>query len=105
MLNKTLAAKAVRRPLAGFGAGAFRCDGAWAGSSPSQLTAGHPVPRIRAVVAPVYAGPAAGTGIAGAASAGNVGGSQFSQLNLMTRIYPVAQGGVGPHPAREPDPV
>ncbi len=102
MLNITLAVKAVRRPLAGSGVGAFRCDGAWAGSSASQLTAGHPVPRIRAVVVPVYAGPAAGTGIAGASSAGNVGGSQ---LNLMTRIHPVTQGGVGPHPAREPDPV
>jgi hypothetical protein len=36
------------------------------------------------------------------------GNKQFGnseQINLMTRSYPVTPGGVGPHPAREPDPV
>jgi hypothetical protein len=123
MLNITLAAEAATRPLAGFGAGAFACDGAWAGSPVNQLAAGQALPRIRgafAAVPPLHARTAGAFG--GGYQASSVGISTVGvstvdgnavgirngsakQLNQMTRIYPVTPGGVGPHPAREPDPV
>ena len=118
------AAQVATRPLAGFGAGAFPCDGAWAGSSASQLVAGPALPRIRGAfddVRPVHARTAdvfggafrarsvgrgsaiiAGTLDAGLASTRN---GSTKQHNQTTRIYPVIPGGLGPHPAREPDPV
>ena len=114
------AAQAAMRPLAGFGAGAFACDGARVGSSANQLTAGPALPRIRgafAAVRPVHArtadafagafrGSSVGNGTitVGAGTASTRNGSA-KQLNQMTRIYPVTPGGLGPHPAREPDPV
>jgi hypothetical protein len=118
------AAQAAMRLLAGFGAGAFACDGARVGPSASQLAAGQKLPRVRgafAAVRPVHARTADGFGggfrarsvgrssmiIAGSVGAGMATTSNGSttQLNQMTRIYPVAPGGMGPHPAREPDPV
>jgi hypothetical protein len=117
------AAQAAMRPLAGFGAGAFACDGAQVGSSANQLTAGPALPRIRgafAAVRPVHArtaddfggafrGSTVGNGAitvgGGTASTRNGSAKQLNQLNQMTRIYPVTPGGLGPHPAREPDPV
>jgi hypothetical protein len=115
-------AQAAVRPLAGFGAGAFACDGAWVGSSANQPTAGPALPRVRgafADVRPVNApdgfGGAFGSRIVGHAStiaASTVGAGTAStrsgngnQLNPTTRIYPVTPGGLGPHPAREPEPV
>jgi len=124
MLNITLAevyaSQAAMRPPAGFGAGTFACDGAWVGSSASQLAAESALPRVRgafAAVRPVHArtadvfgggfrartvGSSAVTGGAGMVSTkkGNA-----KQLNQTTRIYPITPGGLGPHPAREPDPV
>jgi hypothetical protein len=117
------APQAAMRPLAGFGAGAFACDGAQFGSAAKQLTAGPALPRIRdafADVRPVH--PWAADGFGGAFQASAIGGSTIGsssvgtgmastrnggakQLNQTTRIYPVAPGGLGPHPAREPDPV
>jgi hypothetical protein len=97
------AAQAAMRPLAGFGAGAFACDGAWVGLSGHQLAAGSALPRIRsgfAGIRPVHFG-ASNVGT-GTVSTGTV---STKQLNQMTRIYPVAPGGMGPHPPREPDPV
>jgi hypothetical protein len=117
------APQAAMRPLAGFGAGAFACDGAQIDSAVKQLTAGPALPRIRdafASVQPVHPWAADGFGGAFGASAidgstigvSNVGTGMAStrnggakQLNQTTRIYPVAPGGLGPHPAREPDPV
>jgi hypothetical protein len=117
------APQAVMRPLAGFGAGAVACDGTQVGSAAKQLTAGPALPRIRdafAAVRPVH--PWAADAFEGAFRASGIGGSTIGgssvstgmasttnggakQLNQMTRIYPVAPGGLGPHPAREPDPV
>jgi hypothetical protein len=117
------APQAATRPFAGFGAGAFACDGAQVGSVAKQLTAGPALPRIRgtfAAVRPLHAGAAeaAGRGFRGSAIGGStIGGSNVGtgmagtrnggakQINQSTRIYPVAPGGLGPHPAREPDPV
>jgi hypothetical protein len=118
------AAQAALRPLAGFGAGAFDCDGAWVGSSANQLTAGPALPRHRgafAGVRPVNARTAdvfggafqarsvgsSSTITRNTAGAGTVSTSNGSanQLNQTTRIYPVIPGGLGSHPAREPDPV
>ena len=118
------ATQAATRPLAGFGAGAFACAGARVGSSSSQLAAGSALPRVRgalAAVRPVHARTAdafggafrariAGrssmiaAGSVGAGMAGNRNGST-KQLNQTTRVYPVIAGGLGSHPAREPDPV
>jgi hypothetical protein len=112
------APQAAIRPLTGFGAGAFASDGAQVGSAAKQLTAGPALPRIRdafAVVRPVH--PWAADGFGGAFLASTIGGSSVGtgmastrnggakQLNQTTRICPVAPGGLGPHPAREPDPV
>ncbi len=121
MLNITLAdvdaTPAAMRPLAGSGAGAFTCEGAWVGSFASQLAAGVALPRIRgifATVPPVQAWTAEGFGSGHQASSVRIDalgigvlsiGGSTKQHNQMTRIYPVAPGGVGPHPAREPDPV
>jgi len=118
------AAQAAMRPLAGSGSGAFACDGAGVGSSASQLVAGSALPRIRgafAAVRPVHARTAdafdsafrarsVGRGSAiiastlGAGTASTRNGST-KQQDQTTRIYPVIPGGLGPHPAREPDPV
>jgi hypothetical protein len=116
MLNITLAdveaTEAAMRPLAGFGAGAFTCDGAGVGSLASQQAVGLALPRIKgasAVVPPVQAwtADAIGTGFQGrtVGNGGSTSGASSKQHNQMTRIYPVAPGGLGPHPAREPDPV
>jgi len=112
------APQAAMRPIAGFGAGAFACGGVEVGSAAKQLTAGPALPRIRdafAAVRPVR--PWAADAFEGAFRASAIGGSSVGtgmsstrnggakQLNQTTRIYPVAPGGLGPHPAREPDPV
>ena len=45
------AAQAAMRPLAGFGAGAFTCDGALVGSGASEMVALRALQRIRGAVA------------------------------------------------------
>jgi hypothetical protein len=121
------AAQAAMRPLAGFGAGAFTCDGAFVGSRANEMAASSALPPVRGAFAAtgmhhvrpdgVVGGyqPAAvstGTVSTGTVSTGTVSTSTVStstvsikQLNLMARINPVTPGGVGSHPAREPDPV
>jgi hypothetical protein len=85
------ATQAAMRPLAGFGAGAFVFAGAWVGSA--------------------FASPRAGAfGAVGKASVVDViqvDSVQRHNHNFIqtARLYPVTKGGVGPHPAREPEPV
>ena len=112
---RVVAAEAAMRPLAGFGAGAFMCDGAWVGSTANKLAAGPTLRRIPDAFAAVRlvhvrTADAFGSGFQGRTV--GIGGSTAStrngsvkQLNHMTRVYPVIPGGLGPHPAREPDPV
>ncbi len=121
------ATQAATRPLAGFGAGAFTCDGARVGSRDTEMAAVLALPRIKPAIG---ASSARGVqaGVAGAAygtslveiaqvSTGRLGfahsvtalsdGVPAGTHNFiqMTRQYPVTPGGVGPHPAREPVPV
>jgi hypothetical protein len=125
------ATQAAMRPLAGFGAGAFTCDGALVGSGASELAASLAQPRIRGAVGATSPASAQAhgrgygalqLGPVGKVSTSNVrtstvristggtstvristGGAQ--QFNLMARISPATPGGLGPHPAREPEPV
>ncbi len=113
------AAKAAQRPLAGSGAGAFTCEGPWATSRVSRKAASAALPRIR------HAEVAGTPGYAQAGSAsrayptslvqvssvltfavkfGSGLGSGTQHFNQTTRL-PLIPGGLGPHPAREPDPV
>jgi hypothetical protein len=144
-VDRVDAAQAAKRPLAGTGAGAFTCEGAFlsesalAGSRTSD-SAALVIPRLRWAAAAgagnglvgiglghASAGFAGGTKAApagvkstdvksakvGPAKVGPVNGSTISTqqfdnsklINQMTRSYPITPGGVGPHPAREPDPV
>jgi hypothetical protein len=92
------AAQATLRPLAGFGAGAFTSEGAWAGSHASEKAVSPALPRFRGTVVG-----AAGQECAQAEGRGY--GAYTQQISLMARLNPVNEGGVGPHPAREPRPV
>jgi len=147
-VDRVDAAQAAKRPLAGTGAGAFTCEGAFlsesalAGLSESALagsrtsdSAALVIPRLRWAAAAGAGNGLVGIGL-GHASAGFAGGTkaalagvescdvksakigpvngstistqQFDNSKLsnqMTRSYPITPGGVGPHPAREPDPV
>ena len=112
-------AKAAQRPLAGIGAGAFQCEGAWAMSRATRNAASLALPRPR---------PAGVAGTQGYAQAGSASGAyptSFTQVSNVlagavkfgsglsdatqhfnqTTLIPVIPGGLGPHPAREPDPV
>jgi len=106
------ALQAATRPLAGFGAGAFTCDGARVSSRVNRMAAALALPRIKP------AGGAISTGQAQAAVAGaaymtslvdivRVDSIHVDAHNSIqtTRLYPTIPGGVGPHPAREPVPV
>jgi hypothetical protein len=44
------ASQAATRPLAGFGAGAFTCEGAWVGSQGNETVAALALPRIESAV-------------------------------------------------------
>jgi hypothetical protein len=96
------AAQAVTPPLVGFGAGAFPCAGARGGS----------------VAADVKGTTAIGMGQARAGAFGaayktsvvdivQVDSVQLDTHNFiqMARLFPATRGGMGPHPAREPEPV
>lgn len=111
------ALQAATRPLAGFGAGAFTCDGAWVGRQVNEMAAALALPRIKP---PIGAVKSSGTST-GHAKAGIAGAAYMTSLidivqvdsvqqdvhNFIqtTRLYLVTPGGVGPHPAREPVPV
>jgi hypothetical protein len=116
-------AQAAMRPLAGSGAGAFTCDGARVGSRVSEMAASPALPRVlgtSAATTPAraqahgrgcvaYQPGTAGTSTAytstittSTITTSTVGTKQFS---MMARINPVTPGGLGPHPAREPEPV
>jgi hypothetical protein len=110
------AAQAATRPLAGFGAGAFVRDGAWAGFRINEMAA-LALPRVRSA-ADFRSTTAISTGHAQAGLAGvayktsvvdivQVDSVQRDTHNFIqtARLYPVTPGGVGPHPAREPVPV
>jgi hypothetical protein len=117
-----LATQAATRPLAGFGAGAFMCDGAPAASQVSEMAAVLALPRVKPASGASGIG-ASGTGGAKAGVAGAgwtarlIDRSELSIARMnniqadnhnfiqMARQYPVVPGGVGPHPAREPEPV
>jgi hypothetical protein len=132
--NTVDAAQAAKRPLAGTGAGAFTREGTGAGIRTSEAAV-LAIPRLRWAAAAGTGCGQVGTGLGHASAGfggrgtqaafgvksakaspvygttiGNQkpGNNQFGtseQINLMTRSYPVIPGGVGPHPAREPDPV
>ncbi len=95
MLTTNRPLKAATRPLAGYGAGALLCGGVLAGSVAGGVVAMHVRPRL----------PWA------AADAGSASGRSGSQSAIRTQfehktqiIDPVAPGGLGPHPVREPEP-
>jgi hypothetical protein len=88
--------KAAIQPLAGFGAGAFLCEGAKVGSHAGDVLAARALPRLRWTAA---------AGAVGASLGGYQPTSRIQFEHTMTLIDPVAPGGVGPHPVREPVPV
>jgi hypothetical protein len=97
---------AAMRPLAGFGAGAFPSAGSIAFGTPEGSCAGSytredvtacALPRLQWAFG-AGAGSALGNGGAMAASY-----SQFEQHQILRD--PVAPGGMGPNPVREPEPV
>ena len=97
------------RPLAGLGAGAFASEGAQVGSGASKRVASPALPRIRGAFAAATSQRGAhahGRGC-GAYQPGMTGGNTAgtSTISLMALISPVTPGGLGPHPAREPEPV
>jgi hypothetical protein len=115
------AAQAASRPLAGFGAGAFACAGAWSGSvqvsqmktemaalglsrvTPALGVAG----RTDASTAQAQARPAGAaqkTSVIGIVQVDSVQRDTHNFIQTALR-YPAFAGGLGPHPAREPEPV
>jgi hypothetical protein len=95
---RSLSPEAAVRPLAGSGAGAFLCEGTPAGTGAKAglgASAGQ-LPRHPWASAPSAASAAARGGYQPISS------MQFDQKTL---INPVATGGLGPHPVREPEPV
>jgi hypothetical protein len=120
------AAQAAMRPLAGFGAGAFTCDGVLVGSGASARVHGrgcgaHQVGTVGISGVRTSSARKSAVGV-GTISTSHVrtstvrtstAGISFvgtstvgtQQFDLMTRISPATPGGLGPHPAREPEPV
>jgi len=96
------AAQAATRPLAGFGAGAFAC-GIWAASPANEMVAAPALPRIRRVFASISLGHPQTSDVVGGGYQSVLASTK--QLDQMARINPVTPGGLGPHPAREPEPV
>ena len=98
-LAEAIQAEAAQRPLAGSGVGAFMHDGAGTGYA-SETAVALARPRIKSAAA-VISGETARAGSVGV----GVGAAAHTQINQMTLVRPVTKGGLGPHPAREPDPV
>ena len=86
--------KAAQRQLAGCDAGARLHEGAQAGS-PGGMTVSGALPRLPWIAVDASSVPARG-------GYQPISRTQFEQ---MTRINPVSTGELGPHPAREPEPV
>ena len=125
MLIMIKSAKAARRPLAGFGMGAYFCDGIRAGSAVGvavpgmgaakgiEMAAALALPRVKSAVAGISEGyaPAAASGlgyqvgIQAKPEQSTARKFQAQHFEHVTRVNPALLGGVGPHPAREPDPV
>jgi len=126
MLITINSAKAGQRPLAGFGMGACFRDGRQVGSplaaatvpgmgaaKGTQAAAAPVLPRVRwAVAATSERGASASASGAGCPASIQTKTKQFSaqqfeaqQFEHVTRAIPAYRGGVGSHPAREPEPV
>src|SRR6266481_3137722 len=107
------AAQATTRPLAGFGAGAFLCEGTWAGFRTATAKTST-VKTSTAKASTVKTSTAKTSGVVGSIL-GRVeaDGIRLSKVHVdfvqadtdnfiqMARLYPVTPGGVGPNPARE----
>jgi hypothetical protein len=87
---------AATRPLAGSGAGAVLCAGAQAGSLAGKEVDTRALPRLRRAAASANSGASAGV---------RYQPTSRTQFEHTTLIDPVAPGGLGPHPVREPVPV
>jgi hypothetical protein len=131
MLITTTSAKAAQRPLAGSGIGAHLRDGlidaTLAGVSGPELgapiaietAAALALPRVKWAAAAISEGHAptdarnagcqfsipATTSIQPKAVQRKAQQSKAQHYNYMARVNPAFRGGVGPHPAREPEPV
>jgi hypothetical protein len=131
MLITIKSAKAAQRPLAGFGMGAYFCDGVLVGSAlvgvafPGvvaakgiETAAPLALPRVKWAVPAISEGcvPAGASGPGYQASipakAEKFAAQKFAaqkfqaqHFDHLTRVNPVLPGGVGPHPVREPEPV
>ena len=98
MQIRTMTPEAAVRPFVGSGAGAFLWEGTPAGmGAKAGLGAGAgQLPRR-----PWDGAPSA----ASAAARGGYQPISSTQFDHKTLINPVATGGLGPHPVREPEPV
>ena len=127
MLITTKSAEAAQRPLAGSGIGAHLCDGlvaaALVGVSGPELGAPMGIEAASALALPRIKWAAAISGGATPADASDAvyqvsiqaktaqfnpqqsNPQQSNAQHHMTRVSPAFRGGVGPHPAREPEPV
>jgi hypothetical protein len=131
MLITTDSAKAAQRPFAGLGMGACSPDGVSVGTAIDaaatpgmgaakgiQTAAALALPRAKWAVAAISTDHASarapGNGYLASIqtkikqfSAQQFKAQQFDaqQFEHVTRAIPVYRGGVGPHPAREPEPV
>ena len=122
MLITTKSAEAAQRPFAGSGIGAHLCDGlvdaALVGMSGPEV--GAPIgietaavlalPRVKWAAAISGGSASAGASDAGYQASIRTESAQFKPEQSKaqqhtTRVNPAFQGGVGPHPAREPEPV
>jgi hypothetical protein len=89
------------RPLAVHGPGTVACAGNWIGggypasaAGAGKITGGYAPGFVEAIKPPkVRYSATNGTNV-----------QSTVQHNTMTRLIPVLPGGVGPHPAREPEP-
>jgi hypothetical protein len=90
--------KAVTRPLAVIGAGAFLCDGAKVGSHAGDVVAAGTLRRPHGTSASIVS-PAVAT------VRGGYQPNSRIQFDQMTQAAPVNPGASGPYPAREPEPV
>jgi hypothetical protein len=98
MLTTNQPLQAATRPLAGSGAGALLCGGVLAGSIAGDVAVIRVRPRL-----PWAAAAASGAGSASARS--GYKSAIRTQFEHKTQfIDPVAPGGLGSHPVREPEP-
>jgi hypothetical protein len=101
LINKqirTVTPEAALRPFAGSGAGAFLCAG-----NPADMGAQA---GVRSGAGQLPRRPwASALSAAKAAARGGYQPISSTQFDHMTLIDPVATGGLGPHPVREPEPV